>query len=72
MGKKAPLRIHTSHFVSRSRADAYYEDYGFDAEAVGEKIQSGEIAIGPPKACFGTQRLSVNREGRYILELIDD
>jgi hypothetical protein len=61
--------IGTCHFISLSKAEAYYLPYNGkgNRDEVKRKIQDGEISIGPPKYDAEKYSLSVNNEGRYFL-----
>jgi alkylhydroperoxidase family enzyme len=66
------MQTGTSHFVSLRKAVAYYRDYGFDAAGVQQKIDAGEIHIGPPSLTEG-QRLEVIDHGaRYAINDDDE
>lgn len=57
----------TSNFVTRRAARTYYgQQHGLSSAAVDEKIELGEIAVGPPALKPG-QRCRQNAEGRYIV-----
>lgn len=56
--------VHTAHFISFDTACDYYEPYGMDAGAVGDKVRAGEISIGAPVGAIG-----VNEEGRYVVSM---
>lgn len=60
------MRTGTNHFVSMASAIRYYMDYGYDSDAVWEKVDRKEIVIGKPDLKPG-QRLSINEEGRYVI-----
>ena len=60
----------TPYFESRLDALEYYKPYGYEnlREAVADKLASGEIHIGKPKAKPG-ERVFLNvQEGRYFIE----
>lgn len=59
--------IGTCHFVSFSKAKAYYAPYGYSAMDVKKKIDAEEISIGAPKYDAEKYSLSVNKDGQYIL-----
>lgn len=57
----------THHFVSALRAGEYYAHQGFSPSDVAQKIQDGEIAIGPPQIKNGQKLLIDKDEGRYFI-----
>lgn len=62
--------IGTSHFVDRESALNYYSYQGGMAgigQIVDQKLEEGEIHLGPPEVKKG-ERLFVNDEGRYCIE----
>lgn len=65
------MRVGTCHFASWRTAMQYYRGYtdGPVYDFVNRKLRDGEIKIGPPKVKKG-ERLSLNSEGRYIVEVI--
>lgn len=42
------MQIGTNHFVNLRAAFNYYADYGFTKSDVKEKLENGEIKLGPP------------------------
>lgn len=62
-------RIGTSHFNSFHNAVMYYDAYGYDVDAVEDKIEAGEISIGKPSIKAG-EMLSTDNDGRYQIETI--
>ena len=65
------MKIGTCHFVSIQAACKYYADddgsYTYEDEIeVSNKLNAGEIHIGPPEIKEG-ETLSINEEGRYVI-----
>ena len=58
------LEFGTSHFINIKSAITYYEDMGFSADDVREKLIEGEIHVGEPEAWAG-HRLRVDEDGRF-------
>ncbi|MEE9353337.1 MAG: hypothetical protein V3U94_02820 [Candidatus Thorarchaeota archaeon] len=58
------LAFGTSYFVNINSAITYYEDMGFSADDVREKLIEGEIHIGEPEAWAG-HYLRLDEEGRF-------
>jgi hypothetical protein len=54
----------TNHFQNLAAANKFYSAYGYSAEDVGNKIQNGEIKLGPPKTSL---KLFVDKDGRYFI-----
>ena len=64
------MKYGTSNFPSFIEACKYYRPYGFYSFQVKNKIESGEIKIGKPKATEGQRVLEVNENPglRYYIE----
>jgi hypothetical protein len=58
------LAFGTSHFINVKSAITYYEDMGFSADDVREKLIEGEIHVGEPEAWAG-HYLRLDEEGRF-------
>ena len=58
------LAFGTSHFININSAITYYENMGFSADDVREKLIEGEIHIGEPEAWAG-HYLRLDEEGRF-------
>lgn len=58
------LAFGTSHFVNINSAITYYENMGFSADDVREKLIEGEIHVGEPEEWAG-HYLRVDEEGRF-------
>ena len=61
-------KIGTSHFETLEAATRYYSWYELTWYEVQEKIDNGEIHIGPPSIKPG-ERLLVDKDGRYFIEI---
>lgn len=57
----------THHFVSLQAAHRYYAMYDEGWEAVARKIESKEIAIGPPAAKPGERVIIIDSGMRYAI-----
>ena len=65
----------TSHFISAAAAERYYEEHmpaskkskQYYVTLIQDKIEAGEISIGPPSIIGHNQTLSVSNEGRYVI-----
>jgi hypothetical protein len=58
------LAFGTSHFINIKSAITYYENLGFSAYEVRDKLIEGEIHVGEPEAWDG-HYLKVDEEGRF-------
>ena len=62
----------TNCFVTKTRARAYYAEYGFSSLDVEHKISTGEISIGWPVNVPTNARVYIDQsEGRYMIETKD-
>jgi len=59
------MKIGTCHFQNIYTAFSYYRPYGLDSQDVIDKIENGEIELGPPPIKEG-ESLSIE-EGRYFI-----
>ncbi len=57
--------VGTSYFKSFRAAVRYYKPYGFDAEAVQQKLDEGEIHIGEPPTKQGDSLQLIDGGTRY-------
>jgi hypothetical protein len=62
-----PTTFGTAHFVSKQAAFRYYARQETDKRAVDQKIEEGDIAIGPPPVPYGYGLVVDREEGRYKL-----
>lgn len=62
-------RIGTAHFASIAAARSYYAGQGFDAADVLDKLEAGEIHIGPPEGKPGDRIHLDQSEGRFFIEM---
>lgn len=60
--------IGTSYFLNRYRANKYYNQYGYSAQDVEDKIEKGEIFIGKPPLNPGEVLILNPKEGRYFIQ----
>lgn len=69
MSNSKTLRIGTNNFANGSFARRYYAHYGYEniRKALREKIEKGEIVIGPPDLNKYPNAVSsyADSEGRY-------
>ncbi len=56
----------TNHFVSKSAADRYYQQYGY--ENADGQVADGSIVIGEPTIKPGEQLIVIPGEGRYAIQ----
>lgn len=56
----------TNNFVSETAARVHFNEKGFDAKEVANKIINREITIGLPKLAPGQKLIS--REGRFFIQ----
>lgn len=64
--------IGTNCFVTKTRARAYYAEYGFSSLDVEHKIATNEISIGCPVNVSTDARVYIDQsEGRYMIETKD-
>lgn len=64
--------IGTNCFVTKTRARAYYAEYGLSSFDVEHKISIGEISIGCPVNVPTNARVYIDQsEGRYMIETKD-
>tara|TARA_R110002051_G_scaffold320127_1_gene405011 strand:+ start:166 stop:399 length:234 start_codon:yes stop_codon:yes gene_type:complete len=65
------IKMGTSHFESEQAAVNYYYSQCYDKDTVGrdvmEKIERGEITIGPPELKDGERLEIIKGEGRYAI-----
>ena len=62
----------TNCFVTKTRARAYYAEYGLSSLDVEHKISTGEISIGWPVNVPTNARVYLGQsEGRYMIETKD-
>ena len=62
----------TNCFVTKTRARAYYAEYGLSSLDVEHKISIGEISIGCPLNVPTNARVYIDQsEGRYMIETTD-
>ncbi len=59
------MRIGTAHFVSFAAAMRYYET---SIPGINDKLEAGEIFIGPPNLKPGEKLSVIPGEGRYQIE----
>lgn len=59
-------RIGTSYFISKKAAIRYFKDYGYDAKAVEQKFERGEIHVGKPIITEFERLEIIPNEGRYM------
>ena len=55
----------TNHFVSKSAADRYYQQYGY--ESADGQVADGSIVLGEPTIEPGEQLIVIPGEGRYAI-----